>query len=94
MTLNDPAFVECASALANRMEKEGGDSLAQKINYAYYLGLNKNISVEKSEILENLYHQTLTEFNNESMSYENEASDLAMAMVANSILNLDEMLNK
>ncbi|MFT4566177.1 MAG: hypothetical protein ACI9FN_001131 [Saprospiraceae bacterium] len=94
VTLNDPAFIECASALAKRMEKEGGNSLAQKINYAYYLGLNKNISVEKSEILENLYHQTLTELNNESMSYENEASDLAMAMVANSILNLDEMLNK
>ncbi|MFT4566176.1 MAG: hypothetical protein ACI9FN_001130, partial [Saprospiraceae bacterium] len=52
VTLNDPAFIECASALANRMDKEGGDSLAQKINYAYYLGLNKNISVEKSEILE------------------------------------------
>jgi len=94
VTLNDPAFLEMAEALANRMKEEGGETLAEQINFGYYLGMNTNISKEKTEVLENLYHQIINELDSESMSYSGEKNDLALTSVANAMLNLDEMLNK
>jgi len=94
VTLNDPSFIEMAKALANRMKNEGGETLAEQINYGYYLGMNTNISPEKSAVLENLYNQLREELDTKSMSYTDEEKDLALTSVANAMLNLDEMLNK
>lgn len=94
VTLNDPSYIEAAEAMAGRMKREGGPTLADQINYAYSLGMSKDISDDKSAVLENLYSETIKDLRLESMSYDGEEEDLALTTVANAILNLDEMLNK
>ena len=92
VTLNDPSYVEASESLAKRMIAEGGNTLEDQINYGYYLGMSKNISEEKLDLLSDLYTEISTELKNEAIK-EEERSLLAMTNVANAIINLDEMLN-
>src|SRR5262249_1921347 len=41
VTLNDPVYVESAQALARRILTQGGDSAAQRLNYAFRLCLTR-----------------------------------------------------
>jgi hypothetical protein len=107
VTLNDPVYVEASESLAKRMLEYDGDLKAQ-INYGYELGMFKQISEDKLIVLEQLYHDTAKEWeeskaemasnSDESLDSENDIDEIstnliAMSAVANTILNLDEMLN-
>jgi len=88
VTLNDPVYMECASSLAARALKEAGDDSEQAIRYAYRRALLKEPRSEDLKSLERLYHDSLADFQG------TDASEKALTLVANAILNLDDFLTK
>ncbi len=94
ITLNDPVFVEASRCLAQRMTQEGGDILADQINYAYKLGMGHPIDERKNQLLQNLYHKVYQEYASTSSDTIITPGAMALQTVANAILNLDELLNK
>lgn len=103
VTLNDEAYLEMSRGLAYRMMKEGGNSIAGKISKGYQWILYKPISAEKSVILERLYSQSLSAFRKDKdrtcemigiMNEHNNPETAALVVVANALLNLDEVIVK
>jgi hypothetical protein len=83
MTLNDESFVECASALANRMIANG-KSLREQVQYGFLLAMCR----PPSEIELN----KLEAFVNELPAHHDRHSRLTLA--ASVLLNLDAMITK
>lgn len=100
VTLNDPAYVEAAGALARRMnEAEGATS--DKIQRGFRLVLMRPPNVDEALRLVALYETLATDYAKDSAAAEKlvkaaslEAGDAAMIAVANVLLNLDETLMK
>lgn len=96
VTLNDPVYVEAATHLALRMISEGGDDIADKIDYAYQLGMGHKMHSAKLEVLENLYDESMAQLKQEQQIEKKDHLNMeliAMTNVASALLNLDEMLN-
>jgi hypothetical protein len=105
-TLNDPAFVEAAQALARRVMKESRGNLDAGINYAFRLCVARRPGPRETQRIIELYRQELNRFNNDPAAAEKMAvgdlgkpsKDLpigqlaAWTVVANVILNLDETI--
>jgi hypothetical protein len=96
VTLNDPAFVELAQGFAERMEGQGADSRAQ-VAAGYRLAMGQPIHATKLDRLERLYDEAAASFD----ANPDAAKPLAatrerygLAVVANAILNLDDLLTK
>ncbi|MEM7370445.1 MAG: DUF1553 domain-containing protein [Bacteroidota bacterium] len=103
ITLNDPVFVEAAEALANRMIREGGNTLEDQLRYGYQVALLRPPSDAAMEVLIGLHQQALTEIpTSSSQGIGQKVSDIspspnqlaALAVVANTILNLDGFIMK
>ena len=106
--LNEPAFLEAARALAQRVLLHGGSNPSQQIEYAFRLCLARPPTQSERERLLNLLQQQLKSFEHDAKSAEqlvNQGSserpanlDLrkvaAWMMVGNVLLNLDETLTK
>jgi len=106
--LNDIQFVEASKILAERMQKEGGETLEEQIDYAFKLAVSRSPKKEESEILRDLYMSQSQRFK----ANPKEAKALlaigekdvdqslshdktaALAIVANTILNHDETYMK
>jgi hypothetical protein len=100
VTLNDPVFVEASVALADEMNN-GGKTAKEKISAGYYRIMYHPIADGKLLPLLNLYDAALKEFqkNNDAskklISKKNSTPELAaMTVVANALLNLDEVMTK
>jgi hypothetical protein len=102
VTLNDEAYLEMARYFAYRMQKEGKD-LKQQITKGYQLALYKPISADKLSVLMKLYNESLQKFKSdkdktcEMIGEDNEHNNpetAALVVVANAILNLDEVITK
>ena len=102
VTLNDEAYLEMARYFAYRMQKEGQD-LKQQITKGYQLALYEPISPDKLSVLMKLYTESLQKFKNdkdktcEMIGEDNEHNNpetAALVVVANAILNLDEVITK
>lgn len=100
VTLNDPVYVEAARAFAKRMMASGNDPAA-RIRSGYALLVFKDISPAKLKILENLYQDALGDYKTDveapaKLVNEKEATPelAAMTVVANALLNLDEVITK
>ncbi|MGJ7031120.1 DUF1553 domain-containing protein [Niabella hirudinis] len=101
-TLNDSAYIDMARHLASRMQQEGGKDVAGQIKKGYQLMLYKPIKEDKLKVFEDLYQQALKEFKPGSaktkamMGGQENATPAAAAMVvvANAMLNLDEVVVK
>ena len=101
VTLNDPAFVELAQAMAARLMKEGGDNTSDRIHYAYKLVLGRSPDHVEEERLTALY-QTEEKFyagNTEyAIAFSGSKTDpvehAAWTAVANVLMNLDETLTR
>jgi hypothetical protein len=97
VTLNDEAYVECATGLAERMIAEGGESTSDKIGWAYRTATGRAPSAGTLGDLTRLFENA-----HEQYSADPEASKhlgatperAALAVVASAILNLDELLTK
>jgi len=98
ITLNDPVYLECAQALAKRMDEEGGESIPDKMTKGYLLA---NLSQPDETVLReltNLYRDVLAElesdFTDDSKSLGATPHTAALTLTASALLNLDTVLTK
>jgi hypothetical protein len=103
VTLNDPVYVEAAVGLAKRMRQLGGKDLNQQIGKGYYLIQHAKIAENKQKALAVLYQKALTQYQKNPQQTKEllgtepvkDANDLAaLTLVANALLNLDEVISK
>lgn len=106
--LNDPAYIECAQALARRMMLEAGPKVEEKVTHGIRLCLARQPKPTEVQRLAALYQQELARFKEDSGAAGKMAAgepgqappecDLAelaaWTVVANVLLNLDEMITK
>ncbi|WP_170864402.1 DUF1553 domain-containing protein [Fodinibius roseus] len=107
-TLNDPQFVEASRLLAERMIKEGGDSLQSQISFAFKAATSRSPETKEIELLSELYRQELEAFRAQPQRGDTlvevgeypvgsglDTTELAAkTIVASTILNLDETITK
>lgn len=102
VTLNDPVYIEAAAHLAKMMHKVHG-KISHQIATGYKSVLGHNISKAKTEILIDLYEQSVHEFedgtsNDQALLLEymddGSAEVAALTIVANAIMNMDEFISK
>ena len=60
--LNDPSYVEAARVFAARIIQEGGESVAERINWAYQWTLSRPPQPKELEIVTNLYEKHQAEY--------------------------------
>ena len=97
VTLNDPVYLECASALAKRARKAGGDREGDWIRWAYMATTQHEPSDRAADQLQTLYAAAIDEYQSnadEAKLLADNAADYAMTIVASTILNLDTALVK
>jgi hypothetical protein len=102
VTLNDDAYLEMARHFAYRMQKIAKD-VKQEISKGYEMALYKPIGGDRLAVLTRLYNESLQKFRNdkdktcEMIGEDNEHNNpetAALVVVANAILNLDEVITK
>ncbi len=102
-TLNDSAFLDLARHFAYRMQNEGGTDVAQQIQKGYSLATYHNIDAKSLASLLNLYNVAYQQFKmdknkvcgmNGGMNEHANTETAALMVVANVILNLDEVVTK
>ncbi|MCO6455198.1 MAG: DUF1553 domain-containing protein [Pirellulaceae bacterium] len=108
VTLNDPQFVEAARHLAERAIREGGDSLAGRVHVLGSRLLARDFRPEELTVIESSLGklrtwyaehpeeaQQLLDVGDSPVDASLDATELAAwTMLANQLLNLDEVLNK
>ncbi len=106
--MNDTQFVEASKILAERMQKEGGDSLDEQIAHGFRLAVSRYPKEEEKAIFKQMYKEQAERFNASpqeavallSVGKKKVTSDLnrtktaALTMVANTMLNHDEAYMK
>ena len=101
--MNDSAYLDIARNFAYRMQSEAGTDIHKQISKGYSLATNHAIDDKSLQALTNLYNTAYAQFkNNEDkiceiiggMNNHTNASTAALAVVANAILNLDEVVTK
>jgi hypothetical protein len=107
--MNDPAYVEAARGLAERvMQKCKDKTLDDQLTYAFRLALARKPTQQEMTLLEHLYTDQLTHYTQDKAAAaallkvgESEKSkDLdestlaAWTAIANVLLNLDETITK
>lgn len=102
-TLNDSAYIDCARNFALRMQREAGDNVKQQIVKGYKIATFREIDNKSLEALEQLYDKAYAQFKNDEaktceimggMDKNTNAQNAALSVVANAILNLDEVVTK
>ena len=108
VTLNDVQFVEAARLFAQRVMMEGGDSIGDRLDYAFGLATGRPADAIRQDALQSLYHRQWQEFSDqpdraralvafgEHPNREGiDTTELAAwTTLASVILNLDEVLTK
>jgi hypothetical protein len=95
-TLNDPAYVELAQGFAARMAGAGSTPAAQ-IAAGYRLARGEELHAAKLARLLVLYETAAAAFDGEPGAAQPLAADrttYALTIVANAMLNLDDLLTK
>jgi mono/diheme cytochrome c family protein len=96
-TLNDTAYVECAVALAERMREHAPSDAAEQIAHGYERATGRRPSAESARVLQALYDSALAEYRAQpelAAKLADSPEQAALALVANTILNLDLTLTK
>jgi hypothetical protein len=108
VTLNDPVYVEAAQALARRMARKGGDSVAKRASFGLQLCLVRPPTEEQIRSLVELFDAEVAHYRNDSTAAKQMIGDTlgpipegvdqaelaAWTVVANVLLNLDAVLMK
>ena len=104
VTLNDSAYIDMARHFAWRMKKEAGINFKDQIAKGYEMMLYKQLPPEKLKVFVDLYNEALNEFKSDlnktreligvdSIDHNN-PSTAALVVVANAMMNLDEVVMK
>jgi hypothetical protein len=102
-TLNDSVYIDMARHFANRMQKEAGSDIKEEIKKGFEWATLHSIDVKSLQSLTELYSIALDQFKNDAGKAEkmlgaaNKGSSketAALTVVANAILNLDEVVTK
>ena len=100
VTLNDPVFMEAATHFAQKMLKTKHLSVNERIELGYKLLLNRQISSAKLQPLVKLYKDAYSyykvhpELVKEIQISNPSVEDATYTLVANALLNLDEVITK
>lgn len=106
--LNDVQFVEAARAFGERILKSGGETLAEKIRFAFRVATSRQPTEQEFEILKRLYLEQEAIFKNQPEAAEkllaigehNRDESLpgteaaAATILASALLNFDETITK
>ncbi|WP_153556112.1 PSD1 and planctomycete cytochrome C domain-containing protein [Roseimaritima sediminicola] len=94
VTMNDPAYVELARGLAERMRREGGEELDEQIRWAVRLCTGQPPSSEFAAALQQLAGQAREAYGQDpaAQGIAKTASDYARFIVAHTLMNLDQTL--
>ncbi len=102
-TLNDSAFLDLARHFAYRMQQEGGNDVAAQIRKGYNILTYHNIDEISLQALLKLYNTAYEQFAadkqkiceiNGGMNEHATAATASLIIVANAMLNLDEVVTK
>jgi hypothetical protein len=103
VSLNDSVYLDMARHFAWRMKKETGNNIKQQIAKGYEWMMYKPLSAAKQQVFLDLYTKAVNEFKkdtaqtSEMVGFNKEhtnPSDAALVVVANAMLNLDEVIMK
>lgn len=97
VTLNDPAYIECAQGLAERMASEGGTTPAAQIAWAYELATGLVPSDQGVAPLLELYTAATQAYDSSDdamKSLGGTPESYALCVVASAVLNLDDVLTR
>jgi Protein of unknown function (DUF1553) len=104
VTLNDPVYMECAKHLALKMLKNTAQNWDLAIQNGYLAITGRPIAPNKAMVLKSLFNQSIQYYKNNPQAVSDLLNDLAcdqhdpnlaaMTVVANSMLNLDEVVVK
>jgi hypothetical protein len=101
--LNDSAYIDLARHFAYRMQTDAGSNVQQQIKIGFKLATHHEIDAGSLQALTNLYKKGYDQFKNnadntcEMVGGINEHTNpetAALTVVANAILNLDEVVTK
>jgi Protein of unknown function (DUF1553)/Protein of unknown function (DUF1549)/Planctomycete cytochrome C/Carbohydrate binding module (family 6) len=102
-TLNDSAYIDMARHFAHRMQTASGSDLQKQIREGYQWATYHEIDEKSLQALIKLYNASLRQFENNKdrtceilggVSDDTRPETAALTVVANAILNLDEVLTK
>ncbi len=100
--MNDPAYLDMTRKFAYKIMSAGKDLNAQ-ISYGYQRATGQKISEKSLQVLLTLYNKSLASFKADKdrtcemigvMDEHNNPPTAAMVVVANAIMNLDEVITK
>lgn len=103
VTLNDSAYVDMARHFATRIQQTKEKTPALKIAKGYSMMLYKPIPKNRLKVFEELYHKALLVFRKDAAGASAfmgdpqkkvKPEDAALVLVANAMLNLDEVVTK
>jgi hypothetical protein len=108
VTLNDPMFVEAARVFAERILREGGDSIDEKVRFAFRASLARDPDKHDRAIVVKIYADQFAKYSADaeaaaalieqgeypSPSHLNPAELAAWTTTANVLLNLDETITR
>ena len=103
VTLNDEGYMEAARSFAYRMIAAGGSSVSQQISAGYKMASYVSITPAKLFVLEKLYNEAYDKLKNDKTGIcgmvgnrdeHNNTETAALVVVANAMLNLDELITK
>ncbi len=99
VVMNDPQYVEAAQAFGRRMMKEGGDTDTSRLQYGFRLATGREPEPREKTILEKAltkHFQHFQRYPDRVLEFTG-SDDPALAayvMVANTLLNLDELISR
>ncbi|HEY5772043.1 MAG TPA: DUF1553 domain-containing protein [Chitinophagaceae bacterium] len=103
VTLNDSAYIEMARNFAYRLQKEVNADVGAQIKKGYELATGHTITENELSVLMDLYKSALDKFKKDEVKTcemvggndkRNVPETAALVVVANAILNLDEVVTK
>jgi hypothetical protein len=103
VTLNDSVYLDAARHFAYRMQQISKGDVQQQISKGYELAMLKGIAPAKLEALTTLYNTAYGQFRKDTLrtremagsdTTHNNPETAALVVVANAMLNLDELVTK
>ena len=97
VTMNDPAVVDLAQGLADRMPRQAGSQPRKQIEWAYQAAAGRTASDKVVDELLSVYAEAVSRWADDPQACQplaDSADRFARVVVANVLLNLDEVLSR